>query len=48
MFLEVTKSKQLSLFRVKYIHILMTSVMNIQGITNICLFYNLNFGQRAR
>ena len=22
--------------------------MNIQGITNICLFYNLNFGQRAR
>ena len=26
----------------------MTSVMNIQGITNICLFYNLNFGQRAR
>lgn len=34
-FLEVTKSKQLSLFRVKYIHILMTSVMNIQGITNI-------------
>ena len=22
----------------------MTSVMNIQGITNICLFYNLNFG----
>lgn len=47
-FLEVTKSKQLSLFRVKHIHILMTSVMNIQGITNICLFYNLNFGQRAR
>ena len=47
-FLEVTKSKQLSLFRVKYIHILMTSVMNIQGITNIWLFYNLNFGQRAR
>lgn len=46
-FLEVTKSKQLSLFRVKYIHILMTSVTNIQGITNICLFYNLNFGQRA-
>ena len=26
----------------------MTSVLNIQGITNICLFYNLNFGQRAR
>ena len=47
-FLEVTKSKQLSLFRVKHIHILMTSAMNIQGITNICLFYNLNFGQRAR
>lgn len=47
-FLEVTKSKQLSLFRVKHIHILMTSITNIQGITNICLFYNLNFGQRAR
>ena len=46
MFLEVTKSKQLSLFRVKYIHILIR--VYIQGITNICLFYNLNFGQRAR